>query len=146
TFQTSRDLFLSPGESAKVGDYVVRYVEPTQSVSGGEQRLTLGAVLEVTRDGEHFATLRPSRNYYSSRDADPTAPVRGFFEGEATSEVGGRDGLGGDFWTGTARGFPRAPPEPRPNAPRLRGARSGRSPPGTPTTRRPPTSGSTSTP
>jgi cytochrome c-type biogenesis protein CcmF len=99
SFQTSRDLFLSPGESARVDEYEVRYLEPTQSVDVGENRLTLGAVLEVTRDGEHFTTLRPSRNYYSSRDADPSAPVRGFFEGEATSEVGRRDGLGGDFWT-----------------------------------------------
>jgi cytochrome c-type biogenesis protein CcmF len=99
SFQTSRDLFLSPGESARVGDYEVRYIEPTESVDVGENRLTLGAVLEVTRDGEHFTTLRPSRNYYSSRDADPSAPVRGFFEGEATSEVGRRDGLGGDVWT-----------------------------------------------
>ena len=99
TFQTSRDLFLSPGESAAVGDYEVRYMEPTQTVSRSEDRLTLGAVLEVSRDGEHFATLHPSRNYYSSRDADPAAPVRGFFEGEATSEVGRRDGLGGDLWT-----------------------------------------------
>jgi cytochrome c-type biogenesis protein CcmF len=99
SFQTSRDLFLSPGESARVGEYEVRYLEPTQSVDVGENRLTLGAVLEVTRDGEHFTTLRPSRNYYSSRDADPSAPVRGFFEGEATSEVGRRDGLGGDLWT-----------------------------------------------
>jgi cytochrome c-type biogenesis protein CcmF len=110
TFQTSRDLFLSPGESAKVGDYTVRYVEPTQSVSGGEQRLTLGAVLEVTRDGEHFATLRPSRNYYSGANADPSAPVRGFFEGEATSEVGRRDGLDGDFWTATQPDLTRLDP------------------------------------
>jgi len=64
----------------------------------------------VTRDGEHFATLRPSRNYYSSRDADPTAPVRGFFEGEATSEVGRRDGLGGDFWTATQPDLTRLDP------------------------------------
>jgi cytochrome c-type biogenesis protein CcmF len=99
TFQTSSDVFLSPGESASVGDYEVRYVEPTQNVSSAEQRLTLGGVLEVTRDGERFATLRPSRNYYSSRDTDPAAPVRGFFEGEATSEVGRTDGLDGDFWT-----------------------------------------------
>jgi len=99
TFQTSRDLFLSPGESASVGDYEVRYVEPTQSVSQSEDRLTLGGVLEVSSGGERFATLYPSRNYYSSRDTDPSSPVRGFFEGEATSEVGRRDGLGGDFWT-----------------------------------------------
>jgi cytochrome c-type biogenesis protein CcmF len=99
SFQTSRDLFLSPGESATVGDYEVTYVEPTQSVSGSEERLTLGAVLDVRRDGEHFTTLRPTRNYYSSRNADPASPVRGFFEGEATSEVGRTDGLGEDFWT-----------------------------------------------
>jgi cytochrome c-type biogenesis protein CcmF len=99
TFQTSRDVFLSPGESAAVGEYEVRYVEPTQSVSSSEQRLTFGGVLEVTRDGEPFATLHPSRNYFSSRDTDPSAPVRGFFEGEATSEVGRTDGLDGDFWT-----------------------------------------------
>jgi cytochrome c-type biogenesis protein CcmF len=110
TFQTSRDLFLSPGESATVGDYEVTYVEPTQSVSGSEQRLTFGAVLDVTRDGEHFATLRPSRNYYSSRDTDPAAPVRGFFEGEATSEVGRTDGLGGDFWTATQPDLTRLDP------------------------------------
>jgi cytochrome c-type biogenesis protein CcmF len=99
SFQTSRDVFLSPGESAVVGDYEVRYVEPTQSVSRSEDRLTLGGVLEVTREGEHYATLRPSRNYYSSRDTTPGAPVRGFFEGEATSEVGRRDALEGDLWT-----------------------------------------------
>ena len=99
SFQTSRDVFLSPGESATVGDYEVTYVEPTQSVSGSEERLTLGAVLDVRRDGEHFTTLRPTRNYYSNRNADPASPVRGFFEGEATSEVGRTDGLGEDFWT-----------------------------------------------
>jgi cytochrome c-type biogenesis protein CcmF len=110
TFQTSRDLFLSPGESATVGEYEVRYQEPTQSVSGGEQRLTLGAVLEVRRDGEHFATLHPSRNYYSSGDGDSAAPVRGFFEGEATSEVGRTDGLAGDFWTATQPDLTRLDP------------------------------------
>ena len=99
SFQTSRDLFLSPGESATVGDYEVTYVEPRQSVSGSEERLTLGAVLDVRRDGELFTTLSPTRNYYSSRNADPASPVRGFFEGEATSEVGRTDGLGEDFWT-----------------------------------------------
>jgi cytochrome c-type biogenesis protein CcmF len=110
SFQTSRDLFLSPGESATVGDYEVTYVEPTQSVSRSEDRLTLGAVLEVRRDGEHFATLDPSRNYYSSRNADPAAPVRGFFEGEATSEVGRTDGLGEDFWTATQPDLTRLDP------------------------------------
>ncbi len=50
----------------------------------------------MERDGEPFAVLRPSRNYYSSAT---TGGVRSFFEGEATSEVGRTGGAGGDLWT-----------------------------------------------
>ena len=110
SFQTSRDVFLSPGESERVGDFDVTYVRPTQSVDREENRLTLGAVLDVTRDGEPFATLRPSRNYYSGRGVDPAAPVRGFFEGEATSEVGRRQSLGGDVWTAAQPDLTRLDP------------------------------------
>ena len=46
--------------------------------------------------GSEFAVLQPSRNYYSSAAGDG---VRGFFEGEATSEVGRKGSAGGDFWT-----------------------------------------------
>jgi cytochrome c-type biogenesis protein CcmF len=99
-FQTSRDLRLEPGESATVGDYELRYQEPTMAVDSDEQRLTLGAVLTVREDGAQVATLRPSRNYYSGQgDMAAAGPVSGFFEGEATSEVGRQDGLGGDLWT-----------------------------------------------
>ena len=66
SFQTSADLRLLPGESGEVGDYTVTYVEPTSSIDAAEQRLNFGAALAVERDGEPFATLRPSRNYYSS--------------------------------------------------------------------------------
>jgi cytochrome c-type biogenesis protein CcmF len=96
SFQTSRDITLRPGESATVGDYELTYVRSTQSIDPEEQRLTLGSVVAVEREGEQVATLTPSRNYYSSRS---TEGVSGFFEGEATSEVGRRTGLGGDFWT-----------------------------------------------
>ncbi len=110
SFQTSRDLFLSPGDSASVGDYDVKYVRPTESVDRAENRLTLGAVLDVSRSGEHVATLRPSRNYYSSRATDPSTPIRGFFEGEATSEVGRRQSLSGDLWTATQPDLSRLDP------------------------------------
>ena len=96
SFQTSADVRLRPGESASVGDYDVTYVEPSAGISSAEQRLTFGALLDVRRDGERFALLHPSRNYYSSAATDG---VRGFFEGEATSEVGRRGGPGGDLWT-----------------------------------------------
>jgi cytochrome c-type biogenesis protein CcmF len=97
SFQTSADLRLTPGESGRVGDYTVTYVEPTTTIDPAEQRLNFGAVLAVERDGEPFATLRPSRNYYSSVASGGT--LRGFFEGEATSEVGRRARPGGDLWT-----------------------------------------------
>ncbi|HKJ35877.1 MAG TPA: heme lyase CcmF/NrfE family subunit [Solirubrobacterales bacterium] len=99
SFQTSRDVRLLPGESATVGDYTVTYVEPTSQAVGSEQKLVFGAVLDVRRDGEQVAVMRPSREYFSSRTADPTAPLRGFFEGEATSEVGRSGGVTRDLWT-----------------------------------------------
>jgi cytochrome c-type biogenesis protein CcmF len=54
-------------------------------------------VISVERDGEQVALLAPSRNYYSSTVADGS--IRGFFEGEATSEVGRRTKFGGDIWS-----------------------------------------------
>jgi cytochrome c-type biogenesis protein CcmF len=99
SFQVSRDLRLRPGETATVDDYEVTYVRPTQALDPAEQRLTLGAVLDVDRGGEDFATLAPSRNYYSSPASSGSGPVRGFFEGQPTSEVGRREQGGEDVWT-----------------------------------------------
>jgi cytochrome c-type biogenesis protein CcmF len=100
SFQTSRDLRLRPGDSANVGDYRVTYEEPTAVIAPAEQRLTFGAVLNVTKDGKQFALLHPSRNYYSGVGTQTVSgPVRSFFEGEATSEVGRKTTAGGDFWT-----------------------------------------------
>ena len=100
SFQTSRDLRMVPGDSVQVEDYTVTYVEPTAAIDSEEQKLTFGAVLRVERDGEHVTTLHPSRNYYSTNAGDPTAgPLRGFFEGEATSEIGRRAGITEDLWT-----------------------------------------------
>jgi cytochrome c-type biogenesis protein CcmF len=99
SFQTSSDLRLRPGDSAAVEDYTVTYERPTTSIDPIEQRLTFGAVLDVDRDGRQFATLHPARNYYSTTAATSGGPVRGFFEGAATSEVGRREGPVEDVWT-----------------------------------------------
>ncbi len=100
SFQTSRDLRLRPGQSAAVGDYTVRYVRPTKAIDTTHEVITLGAVLSVSRDGRPYTTLTPSRNYYApSTDTPGTGPVRAFFEGEATSEVGRKTTAGGDLWT-----------------------------------------------
>jgi cytochrome c-type biogenesis protein CcmF len=99
SFQTSRDVHLSPGQSAEVGDYTVTYKRPTSVIDTAEQKLAFGAVLDVAKDGRHVTTLNPSRNYYSAAAADPNAPLQSFFAGEATSEVGRQEGLSKDLWS-----------------------------------------------
>jgi cytochrome c-type biogenesis protein CcmF len=96
TFQHVRDVRLSPGQTARVGGYDVRYLRATSELS--REKVTLGAALELRRDGRHVTTLMPSRGYYPSRD--PTlGPTGRYFDGEATSEVGLRAGLRRDVWT-----------------------------------------------
>ena len=100
-FVEQRDTRLVPGETTTVGDYTITYLEPLARVLDDRfdtgAPLTLGARLEVEKDGERFL-LEPSRNYYGANQPTPDAPLRGFFEGEATSEVDVRWGLVRDFW------------------------------------------------
>jgi cytochrome c-type biogenesis protein CcmF len=101
-FVDQRDIRLVPGQSTTVGDYTITYREPIARVqddrSGTGAPLTLGAALIVQKDGRRFE-LEPSRNYYGGgANADPDAPIRGFFEGEATSEVDVQWGLIRDVW------------------------------------------------
>ena len=99
SFQHASELGLSPGQSARVGAYTIKYVRPTASVTpdydsagtqGGRElsavirsergvtlgpdtartgaTLSLGAVLDVSKDGHHVTTLRPSEGFYSSEE------------------------------------------------------------------------------
>ncbi len=99
SFQTSRDVRLLPGESTEVGDYAITYTEPSSRIEADENKLVLGSVLEVRRDGELVTVLHPSREYFSSSVTDPDAPLRTFFEGEATSEVGRQTTFTRDLWS-----------------------------------------------
>ena len=96
SFQTSRDVSLRQGESAIVGDYEVTYRRPSVDVTN--ERIAFGAMLEVRKDGEDFATLLPTRNYFRP-NGEPSGPISSYFAGEATSEVGLKSGLRSDFWT-----------------------------------------------
>jgi cytochrome c-type biogenesis protein CcmF len=102
-FQHARDVRLTPGRTATVGGYQVKYVRATaRPVYRGErlERVALGAVLDVRKDGRHVTTLRTERGYYPS--AAPFASgslIRGIFDGDATSEVGMKAGLTRDLWT-----------------------------------------------
>jgi cytochrome c-type biogenesis protein CcmF len=95
-FQHVRDVRLSPGKTTRIGGYDVRYVRATSQVA--PEKVTLGAVLDVSRHGKHITTLRSTRGYYPS--SDPTAgPVGQYFDGDSTTEVGLKAGLKRDIWT-----------------------------------------------
>jgi cytochrome c-type biogenesis protein CcmF len=101
-FQHARDVQLSPGQRTSVGGYDIRYVEATSRISqraGALEKISFGAVLDVRKDGRHLVTLRPEKGYYPSQDAQGLGAVGRFFEGESTSEVGMKAGLGRDLWT-----------------------------------------------
>jgi cytochrome c-type biogenesis protein CcmF len=99
-FHSQKDVHLNPGETTKVGGYNVTYIRPTAVV--GQDRantgapISLGAVLDVEKDGKH-RRIHPARNFYPTNDAS-LPPVARFFMGEATSEVDVRWGLSRDLW------------------------------------------------
>jgi cytochrome c-type biogenesis protein CcmF len=95
-FQRVHDVRLSPGQSARIDGYDVRYVRPTSALSN--EKVTLGTILDVSRNGHHVATLTPTRAYYPTLDPG-LGPVGRYFAGEATSEVGLRAGPRRDIWT-----------------------------------------------
>ena len=96
-FQQVRDVRMRPGDRATVGAYEIRYVRPTAEIR--REKLSLGAVLDVRRDGRHVATLHPSRGYYPVADPRAVGTLGRWFEGESTSEVGLRSGPRRDVWT-----------------------------------------------
>jgi cytochrome c-type biogenesis protein CcmF len=96
-FQQVRDVRLQPGQSVRVNGHDIRYVRATSKVD--REKLSLGALLRVTKDGRRVATLAPSRGYYPSPDQQEFGPLGRYFVGEATSEVGLDTGLERDVWT-----------------------------------------------
>jgi cytochrome c-type biogenesis protein CcmF len=96
-FQHVTELRMKPGDTAHVGGYDVTYLRPTSAL--GAEKITLGAVLDVSRRGQHVATLIPSRGYYASLDDASFGRIGRFFNGDSTSEVGLRASLTRDIWT-----------------------------------------------
>ena len=96
-FQHVRDLRMRPGDTARVSGYDVSYLRATSALS--DEKVTLGAVLRISKQGRRVATLLPSRNYYASPDDASLGRIGRFFKGDSTSEVGLRAGLTRDVWT-----------------------------------------------
>jgi cytochrome c-type biogenesis protein CcmF len=102
SFQQVREVQLSQGQTTRVGGYDLTYVKPTADLkaasNGRLEKINLGAVLRVSRDGHPVTTLRTEKSYFPS-EAPILGPVSRFFEGEATSEVGLQAGWRRDVWT-----------------------------------------------
>src|SRR5215212_548606 len=99
-FHSQRDIRMKQGQTTTVGDYKVKYLRPTADVgrdtAGTGAPISLGAVLDVSKNGKH-TIVRPKRNFYPTND--PSVPlIARFFEGEPTSEVDVRWGLSRDLW------------------------------------------------
>jgi cytochrome c-type biogenesis protein CcmF len=96
SFQTNREVNLRPGQSAVIDGRKVTYVRPT--VGANSQEFTFGALLNVQEGGKRFALMHPTRSYFRPTGVE-SGTISSFFNGEATSEVGLKAGLGSDFWT-----------------------------------------------
>ncbi len=104
SFQHESELGLSPGQSTRVGAYRVRYVRPTASITPKQDAahtgstLNLGAVIDVTKQGRHVATLNPSEGFYASQEA-AQGTVGSLIGGQPVSHVSMDAGITRDVWS-----------------------------------------------
>src|SRR3954452_21539094 len=67
-FNHAQDFSLVPGRTQRVGGYDVKYVSSYGRLASDPDHtgalMTLGAVLNVSKDGRHVGTVQPARNYY----------------------------------------------------------------------------------
>jgi cytochrome c-type biogenesis protein CcmF len=96
SFAHSRYANLKPGQSAQVDGYTIHYARATATTS--PQKISLGAVLNVTKGGHHVTTVRTSYGIYPSQDPS-LGPVGRFFGGSDETRVGLDAGLTRDIWT-----------------------------------------------
>jgi cytochrome c-type biogenesis protein CcmF len=107
SFQHASELSLSPGQSTKVGGYTVRYVRPTATITPKDDTahtgstLGLGAILDVSKQGRHVATLHPSEGFYDSGDPSQGS-VGHLIGGQSVSHVSMDAGITRDVWSAIA--------------------------------------------
>jgi len=94
SFQHQRTATLSPGQSARIDGYSIKYVRATASATA--QKISLGAVLSVSKGGHHVTTMQTTYGLYPSQD--PTQPIGRFFNGSDESRVALHSGPLRDIW------------------------------------------------
>jgi cytochrome c-type biogenesis protein CcmF len=102
-FQHVHTVQLHKGQTTDIGrGYTVRYDGPTSRIDvaqDGVERLVFGAKLTVVKDKKAVSVLRPERGYYPIEGAPFAGAVGRYFDGESTSEIAMKAGLGIDIWT-----------------------------------------------
>ena len=82
-FNSQKDVVLSPGETASIENYEIKYLGTTQVPFGN--RVEFISSVEVYRDGELLDTISPNRAFYpsfnmaSTRAAIRSTPVEDFY-------------------------------------------------------------------
>jgi cytochrome c-type biogenesis protein CcmF len=97
SFQHSQNVNLAPGQHAYVDGYKITYVRPTARASAA--KISLGAVLDVSKRGKHVTTLVTSKGFYPAPLDPSVGPISEAFNGQSDSDVGLRAGLTRDLWT-----------------------------------------------
>jgi cytochrome c-type biogenesis protein CcmF len=97
SFQHSTDVLLSPGQKASVDGYTIRYVRPVESVA--PQKISFGAVLDVTKGGKQVTRVTTTRGFYPSTNPTDGLVGRFFDTSNSDSQVGLDSGLRRDIWT-----------------------------------------------
>jgi cytochrome c-type biogenesis protein CcmF len=102
-FDTTVQRQVRPGEKIDLaGGRQVEYLRTTGKIvlDGNDrvERIEIGTVLRVWRDGKPAETITPSHDFYPSMAFVAFGPVGRFFEGEETSEIALGSGVTRDLW------------------------------------------------
>jgi cytochrome c-type biogenesis protein CcmF len=102
-FQHVKVVQMHAGQTTKMGNgYAVTYDRPTSRIvvtEEGVERLVFGARLTLTKDGKKVDVLQPERGYYPVEGAPFAGAIGRYFNGESTSEIAMKAGLGRDVWS-----------------------------------------------
>jgi cytochrome c-type biogenesis protein CcmF len=96
SFQHSRNAGLRPGGSVSDDGYVFHYVRPTARAT--PERVSFGAIINVTKNGSHVTTLRTMQSFYPALTNSAGVIGRFFDIGNADSTIGLDAGPLRDIW------------------------------------------------
>jgi cytochrome c-type biogenesis protein CcmF len=97
SFQHSRNATLRPGQSVSNDGYIFHYVRPIAVTSA--ERVSFGAVIDVTKGGKQVTTLHTEQSFYPSTSSSEGIIGRFFDSANADSTIGLDAGPLRDIWT-----------------------------------------------